>query len=308
MASTGPGRWHGRRRSPPRFLQHPAHLRQHRPPASRTGASVACHRIGSVTGCLPAPSSFPRTDDSRIIPAGGCRSPVQPPGCRGRQASRARRAGVAWPVRRRRAAAKGRMPWQHPTRPMPVRWRPPRRDRPAIRCRAGERAPAGRPSPSSSIGWGRDFMRPISQELYGVPRQRVIGSSTALAWEPGEGGGRIVRRPEADVLDDGPAKPVRIWSRVGRRPILAAGNSNSASPTTGRRSSPPSLGSVPASVARPVRRCWMVAAAARATPGSGASSPRPPPGARRSGCPGPPARAGGCRRRRSCGRRRGGAG
>jgi phosphoserine phosphatase len=75
-------------------------------------------------------------------------------------------------------------------------------------------------------GGGRDFMRPISQELYGVPRQRVIGSSTALAWEPGEGGGRIVRRPEADVLDDGPAKPVRIWSRVGRRPILAAGNSN----------------------------------------------------------------------------------
>jgi FMN phosphatase YigB (HAD superfamily) len=75
-------------------------------------------------------------------------------------------------------------------------------------------------------GGGRDFMRPISQELYGVPRDRVIGSSTALAWEPSEGGGRILRRPEADVLDDGPAKPLRIWSRVGRRPLLAAGNSN----------------------------------------------------------------------------------
>ena len=69
-------------------------------------------------------------------------------------------------------------------------------------------------------------MRPISQEVYGVPRERVVGSSTSLAWEPGEGGGRIVRKPELDVLDDGPAKPVRIWSRVGRRPILAAGNSN----------------------------------------------------------------------------------
>jgi phosphoglycolate phosphatase-like HAD superfamily hydrolase len=75
-------------------------------------------------------------------------------------------------------------------------------------------------------GGGRDFMRPITQEVYGVPRQRVIGSSTALAYEPGEGGGRIIRKPEADVLDDGPEKPVRIWSRVGRRPILAAGNSN----------------------------------------------------------------------------------
>jgi hypothetical protein len=73
-------------------------------------------------------------------------------------------------------------------------------------------------------GGGRDFMRPISQEVYGVPRDRVIGSSTTLAWEPGEGGGRIVRQPEMDVLDDGPAKPVRIWSRVGRRPLLAAGD------------------------------------------------------------------------------------
>jgi phosphoserine phosphatase len=75
-------------------------------------------------------------------------------------------------------------------------------------------------------GGGRDFMRPVSQEVYGVPRQRVIGSSTSLAYQPGEGGGRIVRKPEADVLDDGPEKPVRIWSRVGRRPLLAAGNSN----------------------------------------------------------------------------------
>jgi hypothetical protein len=36
-------------------------------------------------------------------------------------------------------------------------------------------------------GGGRDFMRPISQEVYGVPRQRVIGSSATLAWQPDEG-------------------------------------------------------------------------------------------------------------------------
>ena len=71
-------------------------------------------------------------------------------------------------------------------------------------------------------GGGRDFMRPISDELYGIPRDRVIGSSTALDYRDGT----IMRKPEADVLDDGPEKPVRIWSRVGRRPILAAGNSN----------------------------------------------------------------------------------
>ena len=75
-------------------------------------------------------------------------------------------------------------------------------------------------------GGGRDFMRPISDELYGIPRDRVIGSSTALDYVGDENGGEIMRKPEADVLDDGPQKPVRIWSRVGRRPLLAAGNSN----------------------------------------------------------------------------------
>ena len=75
-------------------------------------------------------------------------------------------------------------------------------------------------------GGGRDFMRPISQEVYGIARDRVIGSATALEYVADENGGAIVRKPEADYLDDGPQKPVRIWSRVGRRPLLAAGNSN----------------------------------------------------------------------------------
>jgi phosphoglycolate phosphatase-like HAD superfamily hydrolase len=75
-------------------------------------------------------------------------------------------------------------------------------------------------------GGGRDFMRPITEEVYGVPRQQVIGSSTALTYVPGDHGGAIVRQAAADYLDDGPEKPVRIWSRAGRRPIMAAGNSN----------------------------------------------------------------------------------
>jgi phosphoglycolate phosphatase-like HAD superfamily hydrolase len=75
-------------------------------------------------------------------------------------------------------------------------------------------------------GGGRDFMRPISADVYGIPRERVIGSATALEYVGGDDGGTVIRRPQADVLDDGPEKPVRIWSRVGRRPLLAAGNSN----------------------------------------------------------------------------------
>jgi phosphoglycolate phosphatase-like HAD superfamily hydrolase len=75
-------------------------------------------------------------------------------------------------------------------------------------------------------GGGRDFMRPISQEVYGIPRDRVIGSATALEYTADESGGSITHKPEADYLDDGVQKPIRIWSRTGRRPLLAAGNSN----------------------------------------------------------------------------------
>jgi phosphoglycolate phosphatase-like HAD superfamily hydrolase len=75
-------------------------------------------------------------------------------------------------------------------------------------------------------GGGRDFMRPISDELYGIPRERVIGSSATLDYTNDQRGGTITHKAEADYLDDGPQKPIRIWSRTGRRPILAAGNSN----------------------------------------------------------------------------------
>jgi phosphoserine phosphatase len=75
-------------------------------------------------------------------------------------------------------------------------------------------------------GGGRDFMRPISQEVYGIARERVIGSASTLDYVGNGDGGTIVHRAEADYLDDGPQKPVRIWSRTGRRPLLAAGNAN----------------------------------------------------------------------------------
>ncbi|HEY6749141.1 MAG TPA: HAD family hydrolase [Mycobacteriales bacterium] len=74
-------------------------------------------------------------------------------------------------------------------------------------------------------GGGRDFMRPVSPEVYGIPRERVIGSSAALGYRS-DRGGTISHKAGLDYLDDGPQKPVRIWSRTGRRPLLAAGNSN----------------------------------------------------------------------------------
>jgi len=75
-------------------------------------------------------------------------------------------------------------------------------------------------------GGDRDFMRPVTWTAYGIPPERVIGSSNALRYMPDEHGGSLTYQAEPDVFDDGPIKPVRIWSRTGRRPIMAAGNSN----------------------------------------------------------------------------------
>jgi hypothetical protein len=79
-------------------------------------------------------------------------------------------------------------------------------------------------------GGGRDFMRPVGAELYGVPRERMIGSTVSLAYTPDDRGGRITHTAVPDYLDDGPQKPIRIWSRIGRRPLFAAGNSNGDGP------------------------------------------------------------------------------
>jgi phosphoserine phosphatase len=75
-------------------------------------------------------------------------------------------------------------------------------------------------------GGDRDFMRPVTEEIYGIPSERVIGSSNALTYQEDDHGGTVVYLAQPDVFDDGPVKPVRIWSRVGRRPIMAGGNSN----------------------------------------------------------------------------------
>lgn len=75
-------------------------------------------------------------------------------------------------------------------------------------------------------GGGRDFMRPVTSQIYGIPPERVVGSAQGLKFVGADGHGDLVLQPALDIWDDGPEKPVRIWNRIGRRPILAAGNSN----------------------------------------------------------------------------------
>jgi phosphoglycolate phosphatase-like HAD superfamily hydrolase len=71
-------------------------------------------------------------------------------------------------------------------------------------------------------GGGRDFMRPITASMYGIPPERVVGSSVGLIYKDAN----VYTTSEPEFLDDGPMKPIRLWSRIGRRPIFAAGNSN----------------------------------------------------------------------------------
>ena len=75
-------------------------------------------------------------------------------------------------------------------------------------------------------GGSRDFMRAVTAELYAIPPERVVGSSNGLEYADDEHGGALSYLAQPDVFDDGPVKPVRIWSRIGRRPIVAAGTSN----------------------------------------------------------------------------------
>jgi phosphoserine phosphatase len=72
-------------------------------------------------------------------------------------------------------------------------------------------------------GGGRDFVRVVSGEMYGIGRQQVIGSGTTLEYRDGE----VYRtRGVEEPVDDGPGKPVHIWTRTGYRPLLAAGNAD----------------------------------------------------------------------------------
>jgi haloacid dehalogenase-like hydrolase len=75
-------------------------------------------------------------------------------------------------------------------------------------------------------GGDRDFMRPFAHRLYGISPERVIGSAFGLGFDDGGDDAKPVYKSAIEFFDDGPEKPVRIWSRVGRRPLVTGGNSN----------------------------------------------------------------------------------
>lgn len=75
-------------------------------------------------------------------------------------------------------------------------------------------------------GGGIEFMRPWTEMVYGIPPERVIGSSIKSKFEIVDGIPKIIGLPQLQFIDDGPNKPIGIQERIGRRPVMAFGNSD----------------------------------------------------------------------------------
>jgi phosphoserine phosphatase len=75
-------------------------------------------------------------------------------------------------------------------------------------------------------GGGIEFMRPWVERIYGIPPEQVVGSSIKTKYEVRDGRPALMRLPELNFFDDKDGKPVGINQHIGRRPIMAFGNSD----------------------------------------------------------------------------------
>jgi hypothetical protein len=75
-------------------------------------------------------------------------------------------------------------------------------------------------------GGGVEFMRVFSEEVNGIPPEQVIGSSIKTKFEMRDGQPVLLRLPEIWFIDDKAGKPAGIQMHIGRRPLMAFGNSD----------------------------------------------------------------------------------
>jgi phosphoglycolate phosphatase-like HAD superfamily hydrolase len=76
-------------------------------------------------------------------------------------------------------------------------------------------------------GGGIEFMRVFTEPVYGIPPEQVVGSSGVVTFEmPSNGKPVLLKEAEVEFVDDGPGKPVGINRFIGRRPVMAFGNSD----------------------------------------------------------------------------------
>jgi len=76
-------------------------------------------------------------------------------------------------------------------------------------------------------GGGIDFMRVWAEKIYNIPSYQIIGSSIKTKYEVGENGvPKLIKLPELNFNNDKEGKPVGIHQHIGKRPVLAFGNSD----------------------------------------------------------------------------------
>src|SRR6266403_2351441 len=75
-------------------------------------------------------------------------------------------------------------------------------------------------------GGGIEFMRPWSEQVYGIPPEQVVGSTIKTQFQMRGDIPVLFRLPEVHFIDDKGGKPVGINEHIGRRAIAAFGNSD----------------------------------------------------------------------------------
>lgn len=75
-------------------------------------------------------------------------------------------------------------------------------------------------------GGGVDFMRPLVSEVYNIPPEQIIGSTIKTVYSYNDGNPKIDRLPGIFFVDDKEGKPENIQRIIGRKPVLAGGNSD----------------------------------------------------------------------------------
>jgi phosphoserine phosphatase len=75
-------------------------------------------------------------------------------------------------------------------------------------------------------GGGADFMRVLSERVYGSPPEQVVGSTARTTFEVRDGKPVLVKTLDHLFVDDKDGKPVAIQQFIGRRPIAVFGNSD----------------------------------------------------------------------------------
>ena len=75
-------------------------------------------------------------------------------------------------------------------------------------------------------GGGVEFMRAFAADAFGVPPEQIIGSTGKTTFQMVDGNAVLMKLPEVEFINDGPGKPVAIEKFLGRRPVIAVGNSD----------------------------------------------------------------------------------